>query len=62
MLDKDRHASRFMAGLASLNRLVLFDKRGVGLSDSMTDWSRNAQEQWLGCVGLLWVVIGVGVS
>jgi class 3 adenylate cyclase len=24
----------------------MFDKRGVGLSDPMTDWSRSAQEQW----------------
>lgn len=46
MLDEDRHASRFMAGLAAIGRLVVFDKRGVGLSDPMTDWSRSAQEQW----------------
>lgn len=46
MLQEDRCASRFMAGLASLGRLVVFDKRGVGLSDPMTDWSRSAQEQW----------------
>ena len=46
MLAEDRVASRFMAGLAALGRLVVFDKRGVGLSDPMTDWSRSAQEQW----------------
>jgi class 3 adenylate cyclase len=46
MLDEDRVASRFMAGLASLGRLVVFDKRGVGLSDPMNDWQRSAQEQW----------------
>src|SRR6478735_3121425 len=45
-LAEDRVASRFMAGLAALGRLVVFDKRGVGLSDPMTDWSRSAQEQW----------------
>ena len=38
MLEEDRVASRFMAGLASLGRLVVFDKRGVGLSDPMIDW------------------------
>ena len=46
MLEEDRVASRFMAGLASLGRLVVFDKRGVGLSDPMTDWEVSAQEQW----------------
>jgi class 3 adenylate cyclase len=46
MLAEDRVASRFMAGLESLGRLVVFDKRGVGISDPMTDWSTSAQEQW----------------
>ena len=46
MLEEDRVAARFMAGLASLGRLVVFDKRGVGLSDPMNDWQRSAQEQW----------------
>ena len=46
LLAEDRVASRFTAGLAALGRLVVFDKRGVGLSDPMTDWSRTAQEQW----------------
>ena len=45
-LGQDRVATRLMAGLASLGRLVVFDKRGVGLSDPMTDWERSAQEQW----------------
>ena len=40
LLAEDRVASRFMAGLAAFGRLVVFDKRGVGLSDPMTDWSR----------------------
>ena len=46
MLEEDRVASRLLAGLAALGRLVVFDKRGVGLSDPMTDWERSAQEQW----------------
>jgi class 3 adenylate cyclase len=46
MLDEDRVASRFVSGLAALGRLVVFDKRGVGLSDPITDWTRSAQEQW----------------
>jgi class 3 adenylate cyclase len=46
LLAEDRVASRFTAGLAALGRLVVFDKRGVGLSDPMTDWARSAQDQW----------------
>ncbi len=46
LLEEDRISSRFTAGLAALGRLVIFDKRGIGLSDPMTDWSRSAQEQW----------------
>ena len=46
LLEEDRIASRFTAGLAALGRLVVFDKRGIGLSDPITDWTRSAQEQW----------------
>ncbi|HUV09479.1 MAG TPA: adenylate/guanylate cyclase domain-containing protein [Acidimicrobiia bacterium] len=45
-LAEDRVAARFMAGLAALGRLVVFDKRGIGLSDPITDNSRSLQEQW----------------
>jgi class 3 adenylate cyclase len=46
LLVEDRVASRFIAGLAALGRVVIFDKRGIGLSDPMTDWTTSAQEQW----------------
>ncbi|HEU5301264.1 MAG TPA: adenylate/guanylate cyclase domain-containing protein [Acidimicrobiia bacterium] len=46
LLAEDRVASRFTAGLATLGRLVVFDKRGIGLSDPITDDSRSLQEQW----------------
>ncbi|HEV3212532.1 MAG TPA: adenylate/guanylate cyclase domain-containing protein [Acidimicrobiales bacterium] len=46
MLAEDRVASRFTEGLTALGRLVVFDKRGVGLSDPVTDWSRSLQDQW----------------
>ena len=46
MLSEDRVASRFISGLAALGRVTLFDKRGVGLSDPVTDWSRSLHEQW----------------
>ena len=75
MLAEDRVATRFMAGLEALGRLVIFDKRGVGLSDPMTDWSASAQEQWaedlcsvISAAGLdrpavvSWVPTGVALS
>jgi class 3 adenylate cyclase len=46
LLAEDRVTSRFVAGLAALGRVVVFDKRGIGLSDPMTDWTTSAQEQW----------------
>jgi len=46
VLAEDRVAARFTEGLAALGRLVVFDKRGIGLSDPFTDWSRPAVEQW----------------
>lgn len=46
MLAEDRVAARFTAGLALLGRLVVFDKRGIGLSDPITDDERSLQEQW----------------
>jgi class 3 adenylate cyclase/pimeloyl-ACP methyl ester carboxylesterase len=46
LLVEDRVASRFIAGLASLGRAVIFDKRGTGLSDPMSDWVTSAQVQW----------------
>lgn len=46
MLAEDRVAARFVDGLRSLGRVVVFDRRGVGLSDPLTDWSRSTQEQW----------------
>lgn len=59
-LAEDRVASRFMAGLSAFGRLVVFDKRGVGLSDPITDWSRSAQSQW--AEDLLAVVDAAGLD
>jgi class 3 adenylate cyclase len=47
LLAEDRVASRFIAGLGALGRVVVFDKRGVGLSDPIVEWSRSLQEQWV---------------
>jgi class 3 adenylate cyclase/pimeloyl-ACP methyl ester carboxylesterase len=34
----DRHVRSFFESLASFSRLILFDKRGTGLSDPVPDW------------------------
>jgi class 3 adenylate cyclase len=60
LLAEDRVASRFTAGLASLGRVVVFDKCGVGLSDPITDWSRSLQEQW--AADLIAVVEAAGLE
>jgi len=44
MLAEDRTALRFTSGLAALGRLVVFDKRGTGLSDR-TLGSGSAEER-----------------
>ncbi len=46
MLAEDRVAWRFLSGLTALGRLVVFDKRAIGLSDPITDWERPLQAQW----------------
>ena len=45
-LPEDPLANRLLEGLASLGRLVVFDKRGVGLSDQISDWERSRTETW----------------
>jgi class 3 adenylate cyclase len=45
-LAADPIGARLLEGLAGIGRLVLFDRRGIGLSDPITDWSRALVEQW----------------
>jgi class 3 adenylate cyclase len=45
-LGRDRVGRRLLDGLATIGRVVLFDRRGIGLSDPITDWSRPLVEQW----------------
>jgi class 3 adenylate cyclase len=45
-LPDDPLANRLLEGLASLGRLVVFDRRGIGLSDQITDWDRAPSAQW----------------
>jgi class 3 adenylate cyclase/pimeloyl-ACP methyl ester carboxylesterase len=42
----DPIASRLVEGLATLGRVVLFDRRGVGLSDPVVDRTTSILEQW----------------
>jgi class 3 adenylate cyclase/pimeloyl-ACP methyl ester carboxylesterase len=45
-LPDDPIANRLLEGLARLGRLVVFDRRGIGLSDAITDWETPLHEQW----------------
>ncbi len=45
-LEHDRVGARLLEGLATIGRLILFDRRGIGLSDPITDWSVPLVEQW----------------
>jgi class 3 adenylate cyclase/pimeloyl-ACP methyl ester carboxylesterase len=37
---------RLVEGLRALGRVILFDRRGLGLSDPITDWGRPVLDQW----------------
>ena len=45
-LPDDPIANRLLQGLAGLGRLIMFDRRGVALSDPVSDWERPLREQW----------------
>jgi class 3 adenylate cyclase/pimeloyl-ACP methyl ester carboxylesterase len=47
MMWADHGYARFVDGLVGLGRLVVFDRRGVGLSDGVTDWSTSIFDQWV---------------
>jgi pimeloyl-ACP methyl ester carboxylesterase len=37
---------RLLEGLCSVGRVVVFDRRGLGLSDPIVDWNRPVLDQW----------------
>jgi class 3 adenylate cyclase len=37
---------RLVDGLRAIGRVILFDRRGLGLSDPITDWDRPVVDQW----------------
>jgi class 3 adenylate cyclase/pimeloyl-ACP methyl ester carboxylesterase len=45
-LADDPIALRLVQGVADLGRLVMFDRRGVALSDPVSDWETSLLEQW----------------
>jgi class 3 adenylate cyclase len=47
-LPDDPIAYRLLEGLAGLGRLIVFDRRGIALSDAITDWETPLSEQWAG--------------
>jgi pimeloyl-ACP methyl ester carboxylesterase len=46
-LYDDPVVARLLDGLRELGRVVVFDRRGVGLSGSVTDWSASLDELWV---------------
>lgn len=45
-LPDDPFGNRLLEGLAGLGRLIVFDRRGVALSDPVSDWDTPLREQW----------------
>jgi class 3 adenylate cyclase len=50
-LERDRVGARLINGLTAIGRLVIFDRRGIGMSDPITDWSQPLVGQWADDVG-----------
>jgi class 3 adenylate cyclase len=46
LFEEDPGFARLLDGLRSLGRVIVFDRRGVGLSDPIADWERPVVEQW----------------
>jgi class 3 adenylate cyclase len=46
-LFEDPIGSRLVRGLARMGRLVVFDRRGIGLSDAPAEWDGFASTRWL---------------
>lgn len=59
VLPDDRIAARLLDGLAAIGPLVIFDRRGIGLSDPL-DWERPVFEQW--CDDLAAVMGAAGID
>ena len=46
ILDEEPGFARLLDGLAGIGRVIVFDRRGVGLSDPIFDWGEPVLDQW----------------
>jgi class 3 adenylate cyclase len=46
LFEEEPGFARLLDGLRSLGRVIVFDRRGVGLSDPIADWERTVVDQW----------------
>jgi len=46
LFESDPGVVRLLDGLRAIGRVVIFDRRGIGLSDPITDWERPVLDQW----------------
>jgi class 3 adenylate cyclase len=47
LFEEEPGFARLIEGLRALGRVIVFDRRGVGLSDPISDWDRPVVEQWI---------------
>ena len=45
VFDEEPGLARLLEGLQAIARLIVFDRRGVGASDPITDWDRQVLDQ-----------------
>ena len=46
LFEEEPGFARLLDGLRALGPVTVFDRRGVGLSDTIQDWERTVVEQW----------------
>jgi class 3 adenylate cyclase len=46
MMEEEPGFARLLDGLRGLGRLIVFDRRGIGLSDPVVHWDRPIIDQW----------------
>lgn len=46
LFDQERGFARLLDGLKSMGRVTVFDRRGIVLSDPISDWDRPIIDQW----------------
>jgi hypothetical protein len=53
MMWASQGSARFLDGLVGIGRLVVFDRRGVGMSDAKTDWTTSISPHRVSGVAVL---------